>query len=200
MKKTIFTFCSIAIVCCAIFFACAKDDNSITHVTYVTQTSGGTGGNPNPNGLPSSSGYGTTTATTAASTTGSTTSGTTTSPTDTTRTHFSIDGTAAGNPTVGSPACSGSYYVTCFDGSGTPSIQITFPGTTVPAGGNYTIVSGTPSGNQCNFLLTNSTGSSSASAGTVTVTILGTSNTAAFTSIACSGSGGSHVVSGAIKY
>ena len=207
MKKTIFTFFSIAVVCCAIFFACAKDDNSITHVTYASQSSGGTGGNPNPNGLPSSSGYGSTTATTAAttgattgSTTSSTTSGTTTSPTNTTTTNFTIDGTAAGNPTASSQSQLGNYYVTCFDGSGTPSIQITFPGTTVPATGNYAIVSGTPSGNQCNFLLTTAAGSSSASAGTVSVTILGTSNTAAFSNIACSGGGGSHTVSGAIKY
>jgi len=205
MKKTIFTFCSIATVCCAIFFACAKDDNSITHVGYVSQTSGGstsgTGSNPNPNGLPSNSGYGSTTATTAATTTsGTTTSGTTTAPTNTTSTNFSVDGAAASNPTSNGLTQLGQYYVTCFDASNTPNIQITFPGTTAPPSGSYNITSsGTIAGTQCNFQVTTSAGTSAASSGTVIVTA-GTPNTAAFSGIVCSGAGGTHTVTGAIKY
>ena len=206
MKKTIFTFCSIATVCCAIFFACAKDDNSITHVGYVSQTSGGTtsgtGGNPNPNGLPSNSGYGSTTATTATTAT-TTTSGTTTAPTNTTTTNFSVDGTAESPSTPNAAVNGNTYVVLCSNNTGTPQIQITFPGTSAPASGNYTIVSGTvtPTGNQCNFLLTTGLGLSNASAGTVVVTA-GTSpnNTAAFGGITCTGSGGSHTVTGALKY
>jgi|ERR1700757_2287564 len=197
MKKTIFTFCSIAIVCCAIFFACAKDDNSITHVTYVSQSSGGTGGNPNPNGNPSNSGYGTTTATTS-----TTTTSTTTSSTNTTTTNFTVDGTAASSPTANGLAQSGNYFVTAFDNSGTPSIQITFPGTSAPASGAYAITTNTAiAGNQCNFSITTATGTSSASTGTVNVTAAATpSNTAVFSSIPCGGPGGAHTVTGAIKY
>jgi hypothetical protein len=204
MKKIIFTFCSIAIVCCAIFFACAKDDNNITHVTYVSQTKGGTGSNPNPNGAPSNSGYGTTTATTATTTTGSTTSttsGTTTAPTNTTTTNFSVDGSAATPSTPNAVASGGNFVILCIDNSGDPQVQITFPGTSAPISGNYTIVSGTPTGNQCNFLVTTTLGASGASAGTVVVTAATSpNNTAAFGSIACSGAGGSHTVTGAIKY
>lgn len=199
MKKTIFTFCSIAIVCCAIFFACAKDDNNITHVTYVSQTKGGTGSNPNPNGAPSNSGYGTTTATTA--TTTGTTTGTTTAPTNTTTTNFTVDGSAATPSTPNAVASGGDFVILCIDNSGNPQIQITFPGTSAPVSGNYTIVSGTPTGNQCNFLVTTTLGPSHASGGTVVVTAATSpNNTAAFGGISCTGSGGSHTVTGAIKY
>jgi hypothetical protein len=193
MKKTIFTFCSIAVVCCAIFFACAKDDNSITHVTYVSQTSSsGTGGNPNPNGVPSNSGYGTTTATTAATTT----SGTTTAPTNTTSTNFNVDGTAASSPTASGSGSSGSYIVLSMDNTGYPQVQITFPGTSAPASGSYSIITGTPNANQCDFLLTTAAGVfSSALGGSVTVTA-GAPNTVVFSNILC----GSKRVSGAIKY
>src|ERR1700749_3662512 len=103
MKKTIFTFCSIAAVCCAIFFACAKDDNSITHVTYASQTSSnGTGGNPNPNGLPATSGTGVTTP----ATTGSTTSATIT-PVVNSVTLTTSSGPATG--TITNQSCNSTY-------------------------------------------------------------------------------------------
>jgi hypothetical protein len=146
MKKTIFTACSIAIVCCAIIMACTKNDsNTITHVGYASQM--GTGGNPNPNQIPATSGYGTTTATTG-STTAGTTSGTTTSTTNTTTTapygSMTYSGTAIPSTTVGfvsSTAC-GQATMTGTSASPAHTLVITFA--SAPAVGTYTIVSSNP--------------------------------------------------------
>jgi hypothetical protein len=183
MKKTVFTFCSIAVVCCAIFFACAKDDNSITHVGYVSRTSGGsssgTGGNPNPNGVPSNSGYGTTTGTTAAATTtsGTTTAGTTTTGTTVTSPYGSISYNSSTVGFVSSTAC-GSATMSGTSSAPVNTLNITFANP--PAVGNYNIISFSP---------TNSTDVSVAYdgtfavSGTVVVTSSGGKFTATFTNV-----------------
>jgi len=196
MKKTIFTICSIALVCCTIIISCTKDSTSgETQVGYYSQGPHASGTNPNPN--PTGQPYQTPTVVP----TPTTTTTNTTVTTNTTTTNFSVDGAAANNPTASGFASSPNFIVEGVDGSGTPSIQITFPGTSAPASGVYIIVGGTPTGNQCNFLLSTAAGSSTASAGTVVVTAAASpNNTASFTSISCSGGGGSHTVSGAFKY
>jgi len=139
------------------------------------------------------------TTTPPATTSTSSTTGTTTAPSNTTTTNFTVDGTAASNPTSSGNANFGPYTVSAFDNSGAPSIQITFPGTVAPASGSYVItIANNPTAGHCNFLLTTGAGNSS-SATTGTVTVVGLD--AYFTNIVCSaGTAGTHTVTGNIKY
>ncbi|MFI5141237.1 MAG: hypothetical protein ACHQII_02675 [Bacteroidia bacterium] len=193
MKKTIFTFCSITVVCCAIFFACAKDDNSITHVTYVTQSTGGTGGNPNPNGNPSNSGYGTTTATTA---------GTTTSNSITPTSNLTINGSATSMKSTGA-AVSGYYQITTKPATGTasnPQVALVFPTLGVPPTASYNAVGAPPVTGQCQFTFTDASGNpGSPSTGSVSVTA-GTPNSCTFSNIVCTCSGTTYTLSGTFQY
>ena len=193
MKKTIFTFCSIAIVCCAIFFACAKDDNSITHVTYVSQTSGGTGTNPNPNGAPSNSGYGTTTATTAATTTSNTT---TTTPPST----LTINGTPTTLTGQGAPV-SGYYQVTAKPSTGTnPQLALVFATLAAPPTGSYNVVNTPPATGQCQFNFTDTNGVlGSPMAGSVSVTA-GSPNACTFSNLVCTCGANTYTLSGTVNY
>jgi hypothetical protein len=188
MKKTIFTICSVALVCCAVIMSCNKDDYNGTQVGYASQPGYGGGNNPNPNGLP----YTTPTVATT-----STTPTPTVATTNTTTTNFTVDGTSESNPTASGAANGGNFVV--LGASGSVIIQLTFPGTSAPATGTYNITSGTPTGNECGFILTDG-GSFSAASGVVNVTAAASpSNTATFSSILCSGSS-AHTVSGTIKY
>lgn len=176
MKKTIFTFCSIAVVCCAIFFACAKDDNSITHVSYASQNGNGTGGNPNPNGLPSSSGYGT--ATTSGSTTSSTssTSGTTTGTTPVVNSVTITTSSGPATSTITGQTCGSTYM----NGNGTAQIgTISLSFSTAPAAGTYNVVSNNPGATD---VLVSDNGNY-ASGGTVTITVVNGKNYATFNNV-----------------
>ena len=196
MKKTIFTFCSIAIVCCAIFFACAKDDNSITHVGYVTQTSGGTtsgtGSNPNPNGLPSNSGYGTTTATTAATTTSATT---TTTPPST----LTINGTPTTMTSQGAPV-SGYYQVTTKPSGTNPQVVLVFATLAAPPTGSYNVINTPPTTGLCQFNFTDVNGiSGSPMAGSVSVTA-GSPNVCTYSNLVCTCGANTYTLSGTCNY
>ena len=198
MKKTIFTFCSVAIVCCAIFFACAKDDNSITHVSYAAQNGNGTGNNPNPNGLPSNSGYGTTTATTAASTSGSTTSstaGTTTSSTTTTSGSgsFTANGTTY-TLTMNCGLNGGAYFVT--GTSGSTQLEVAFASQPT-ASGTY-IASQFPSGTtNCQVqVVIGGTQYFGTGTGNVTVTVTGGVVSVSFTNLVLSSGSNNLTITG----
>lgn len=198
MKKSIFTICSIAAVCCAIFFACAKDDNSITHVGYTSQTSGGTtsgtGGNPNPNGNPSSSGYGTTTATTAATTTSGTT---TTTPGST----LTINGTANSTMKSTGAAVSGYYQLVTKPSSGNnPSVTMVFATLAAPPTGSYNVINVPPATGQCQFNFTDASGNSgSPMAGSVSVTT-GSPNVCTFSNLVCTCGATTYTLSGTFNY
>ena len=119
----------------------------------------------------------TSTTTSTSSTTGTTSA--TTAPSNTTTTNFTVNGTAAQYPGCTGTSNSPNYVVVGADNSYTNVIQITFPGTTTPANGTYTITVGTnPTAGHCGFLFNNST---SATAGTVTVV----GKDAYFTNISC---------------
>jgi len=184
MKKTIFTFSAIAIVCSAIFFACAKDDNSAVHTTYVSQSSGGTGTNPDPNHT----------------NTLTTTPNSSVTPTNTT-TNFTVDGAAAVSPTAsGSVNSSNFFQILSLNNTASTSIQIVFSNANAPATGAYNIVSAAPGANQCQFILTTSGSNvSTASSGVVNITTGSPLNTASFTGIICTGSS-NHTATGTIKY
>jgi hypothetical protein len=192
MKKTIFTICSIALACCAVIMSCTKDSTSgETQVGYYSQGPNGSGTtvNPNPNGTPYS------TPTVVATTTTTTTN--TTVTTNTTTTNFTVDGTAESNPSASGAANGGSFVV--LGASGSIIIQITFPGTSAPSTGTYNITSGTPTGSECGFILTDG-GTFTAASGVVNVTAAASpGNTATFSGILCSGSS-AHTVSGTVKY
>ncbi|MHB8259469.1 MAG: hypothetical protein ACYDCN_01420 [Bacteroidia bacterium] len=154
MKKTIFTICSIALVCVAIIMSCAKDDNSIKHVGYASQTGYGGGHNPNPNGLP----YTTVTTTT-----------TTPPPT----TYGSITPSTGGTTSfTTSPTCSSTIWTGT---SGTNNLTITF--VSVPTPISYIIVPSSPTSGQ----VTLSYNGTAATSGTVTVAASGATSTASFT-------------------
>ena len=144
------------------------------------------------------------TTTTATTTTTSTTSSTSTTstPSNTTTTNYSVDGTAAVNITVRANASNPFYVIGATPTSAYPSLQIAFSGTVAPTSGTYTIVSGSPAAGQCSFsLVPSSSGTSLASSGVVTVTAATSpGNTVAFSSISCTGTGGTHTVTGALKY
>ena len=120
-----------------------------------------------------------TTTTTPTTTSTSSTTGTTTAPSNTTTTNFTVNGTAAQSPGCTGTSNSPNFVVVGSDNTYTNVIQITFPGTTTPANGTYTISLGTnPTANHCGFLYNNST---SATAGTVKVV----GKDAYFTNISC---------------
>lgn len=189
MKKTIFTFCSIALVCCAIIFACKKDDNSATHVGYASQM--GTGTNPDPNHN---------------STSGVTTS-TTTVPTNTnanvpTTTSFTVNGTAAQSAGAGETPGSGIYDVAITDAT-LGKINIDF--NAKPTAGTYTINNNIPIANlQCEFgYLTPSSVSTAPSSGVVHVAVSSGLTTVYFSNIVCldgSSPPNSYTVSGSIRF
>jgi hypothetical protein len=195
MKKTIFTISSIALVCCAIMMSCSKDNtNGEYHVGYYAQPGSAPGStlttvNPNPNGTP----YAPVTPTTSTTNT--------TVTTNTTTTNFTVDGTSAASPTTSGLPSGGNFIVLAIANTSDPQIQITFPGTSAPATGSYTITNGTPTGNQCGFLLTTTVGVYTAASGIVSVTAAASpGNTATFSGIICSNSGVNHIASGTIKY
>jgi hypothetical protein len=202
MKKTIFTTCSIALVCCAIIMACSKTDNdNITHVGYAVQM--GTGKNPNPNQTPATSGYGTTTSTTSSTTTTGTTAGTTAGTTTSTNTvtpvgTFTANGTAYTASTKGINAA-GNYEIDAVASSG-PSISIGFFTSTAPTSGAYSIVGLPATASQCQFSYTDaSTTLGVSSAGTVNITT-GSPNSATFSGIVCVCGSTTYTISGTIQY
>jgi hypothetical protein len=165
MKKTIFTICSVLTVCAVIVMSCQKEDTTAKKVYYNTQPGYSTGGNPNPNGTPSSSGGGVSaTSSSSSSGTASTGSSCTNAMTYGSATCTSVS--AAGGVVSGT-------YKLVHSGS-CIQVQITFPGGAVPASGSYSIPG------QCTFL--DATNSVSATGGTVTVTT-GTPNKVTYSSI-----------------
>ncbi len=188
MKKTLFTICSIALVCCAIIMSCTKDDNSIKHVGYAVQSGYGTGNNPNPNGLPYVPPVNSHTNTpTPKDTSGSVSinGGTAFSLKDHGSNSFGFYGIA------GAPASGGSN----------PSLSIDFSSISAPTSGTYTIVSSGPSAGQCQFNFTDALGiAGSASTGTVSVSV-GTSNsTCSFSSIICVCGSTTYTLTGSLHY
>jgi hypothetical protein len=123
-------------------------------------------------------------------------------------TYFTVDGVPANNPNSAGNANASTltYVVFAEDNSGYPQVTITFPHTTIPTGGTYSIVTTNPAtgaGLRCNFILTEIGGNvASASSGTVSITTVSThSYEVVFNSITCVGSlAGTHVVSGTIGY
>jgi hypothetical protein len=179
MKKTVFTICSITAVCCAIVFSCTKDDNSITHVTYVSQA--GTGTNPDPNH-------------TANSTSGATTS---TTNTNTANTSGSLSINGSSKSTTDNTSVSGGNYVLKGVVSGVGTVKITFTGTVAPTSGSYNIVSSSPTATDCMFSYFDANlNSYPASSGTVTVTT-GTPNVCTFSSINCAST---YTLTGTLHY
>ena len=128
---------------------------------------------------------------------------TTSNPINTTVTNFTVDGTAASNPTQNYNNSTGNYLVTGLDGSHQyPQIQLIFPGTSSPVSGSYAITNtngASPAAGQCELILVNTSGSFPASSGNVTVSA-GTSNSAYFSNITCSGSGSTHTVTGNVRW
>jgi hypothetical protein len=167
MKKTIFTFSAIAVVCGAVFLACSKDDNSATHVGYASQN--GTGNNPDPNHTSTTSGL-----TTAGSTTSSTSTNTTPPAV------YSVTLTTGSGPvssTVTS-VCAGSSMYGSSSNSLIGSINISFPAT--PTAGSYNVVSSNPVAGQ---VLVSYNGSNYASSGTVSIAVVGGKNVATFNNV-----------------
>lgn len=123
-------------------------------------------------------------------------------------TSFSVDGVLANQPNSAGSANStaSTFIVTGIDYSGYPQITITFPHTTTPTGGTYSIVSTNPNtgfGLKCNFALTQIGGNvSPATSGTVSISTVSThSYEVVFSNISCSSlSAGTHMVSGTIGY
>ena len=136
-------------------------------------------------------------------TTTNSTSSTSGVPINTSVTNFTVDGVAASNPTQLYNNSTGNYAVTGLDGSHQfPQIQLIFPGTSSPASGTYAIVNtngASPAAGQCELFLVNASGSYPASSGNVNVAA-GTSSSANFSNITCSGSGNTHTVTGNVKW
>jgi len=174
MKKTIFTFCSVAVVCGAIFLACSKDDNSATHVGYASQN--GTGNNPDPNHTNTTSGVTTSGSTTG--TTGSTTSSTSTNTT--TPTTYSITLTTSSGPatgTISSSFCGGTaMYGTCSN-TQIGSLTVTF--SAAPSAGSYNVVPSSPASGQAMV----SYNGNYATGGTVSISVVGGKNVATLNSV-----------------
>jgi hypothetical protein len=189
MKKTLFTICSVALVCCAIIMSCTKDDNSATHVGYASQPGYGTGNNPNPNGLP----YQTPTVSPTNTTTPKDTAGS-----------ISINGGSAfslhdnGNNSIG---FYGIYGKPASGSSSNPSVSITFATSSAPTSGTYTIISTFPSTGQCNFNFTDAGGNSgSAAAGTVSITAGSPNSTCGFSNIICVCGANTYTLTGTLYY
>ena len=135
--------------------------------------------------------------TTTTSTTGST-------GVNTSFTNFSIDGGAVSNVVRGADTLP---YMQAISTSSAPELQITFNSsyrnTSTPPTGNYPIVptSSAISNTQCQFLLVTSAGYFYASSGSVNVTKAASpNNVVSFSNIVCTGTAGTHTVSGAIRY
>ncbi len=171
MKKTVFTICSVLTVCAVIIMSCQKEDNTAKKVYYNTQSGYATGGNPNPNGTPSSS-------TGVAAASGTASSGTASTGTSCTNA-MTVNSVAATSVSSAGGVVSGTYKLV-HSGS-LIQIQITFPGGAVPATGTYLCVAAAPTGNQCVFV--DATNSTTAAGGAVTVTT-GTPNKVTYSSIA----------------
>lgn len=164
MKKALFTISSIAVVCVAIIMSCTKDDTGNTGVTYKALTKNGTGGNPNPNGLPYT--------TTSGVTTSGTTTGNNPNPnygnvTLSNSTTFSI---------TNGPSCNNTTW-TGNDG-GNNTIALTF--VTAPNAGTYSVVTTSPAANQV-YVTYNAT--NIAQSGSIVVAASGSAFTATFTGI-----------------
>ena len=155
MKKTVFTICSVLTVCAVIIMSCQKEDTSAKKVYYNTQPGYSTGGNPNPNGTPSSSSG---VAVSATSSSGTATTGSTCTNA------MTVNSVAATSVSAAGGVVSGNYKIV-HSGS-LIQVTITFPVASVPTGGSYTIVGSGPVGMQCTF----SDGTNMAAGGTVTVT------------------------------
>ena len=165
MKKTIFTLSAIVVVCVGIIMACSKDDNSITHVGYAAQAGYGTGHNPNPNGLPSTSGYGT-----------ATTGGSSTTPPNYSATLNLSSGPVTGSVT--STTCAGTgMYGTCSN-TQIGTITVSFPSAPV-AGTTYSVVPSLPAGNQALVSCNGYTGTG----GTVSISVVNGKNVATITNV-----------------
>lgn len=172
MKKTVFTFSAIAIVCGTIFFACSKDDNSATHVGYASQN--GTGTNPDPNHTNTTSGVTTAGTTTSGSTTGSTTS------TNTTTTAATVTLTTSSGPATGtitSSTCGTNTMNGTCNNTLISNISLSFSG--APSLGSYNVVPNAPTAGQ---VLVSYNGNY-ASAGSVLITVSNGKNVATFVNI-----------------
>ncbi len=148
MKKTIFTICSIITVCALVIMACKKDDDSAKKVSYANQTTYGTGGNPNPNGLPSTTAVATTSSTgTVAPTYGSFNDGTTKTFTSSTACgSATMQGTYSGGTVIlqfPAPPTAGTYTLVTSGAVGNQVVMIAF-GATCNAGGIITVTGTTP--------------------------------------------------------
>lgn len=164
MKKTVFTICSVLTVCAIIIMSCEKsDDPNMKKVYYNTQSGYSTGGNPNPNGTPSTSSSG------VATSSGTSSSGTATTGTSCTNA-MTVNSVAATSVSAAGGIVAGTYKLV-HSGS-LLQIQITFPGGAIPASGSYSIPG------QCTF----SDGSNTAASGVVTVTT-GTPNKVTYSGI-----------------
>ncbi len=122
-------------------------------------------------------------------------------------TNFSVDGIPANYPnSAGSPNNSAStFIVNAIDNSGYPQITVTFPHTTTPTSGTYSIVTTNPNtgiGLRCNFILTLAGNyTATPTSGTVSISTVSThSYEVVFNNLSCTGSAGTHVVSGTIGY
>ena len=171
MKKSIFTICSVLVVCAVIIMACEKEDTSAKKVYYNTQPGYSTGGNPNPNGTPSSSTGGIATASSSSSSGTASTGSTCTNA-------MTVNSVACTSVSAAGGVVSGTYKLV-HSGS-CIQVQITFPGGSVPASGTYAIVAGAPTGLQCSFL--DATNTVNATGGSVVVTA-GSPNKVTYSSV-----------------
>jgi len=125
-------------------------------------------------------------------------------------TTVTVDGNAVSSMTATTSSNSTEYLI---DGSctttstmGYPFIYITFPGTTTPTAGTYTIspysALNMPAASHCYVQYNPSfsgNGSYTASSGVVNIA-LGTPNTAYFVNVVCTNTVGSHTVTASLKY
>src|SRR6185312_6068957 len=132
-------------------------------------------------------------------TTTKTTGSTTTVNTNTTTTNLSVDAVdIAGMGATGNSNNAGEYQLYGSAATGYPNVNITFANT-APSGTYNISSSAAPASGYCYFnYFSNITNSSSASSGVVTV-VSGSPRTAIFTNVVCSGSAGTHTLTGAFK-
>ena len=140
-------------------------------------------------------------------TTPATTSTSSTTGTNTNVTSLTIDGSAVSGITVqGGPNSTEYQLYGSNPNTLYPEIELTFPGTSVPSG-TYAIspsnISVAPAAGHCYFVDVAgfSAGSTyTANSGVVTVTAGTPSNTAVFNGIVCTGTSGSHTITGVFKF
>lgn len=187
MKKTLFTICSIAIVCCTIIMSCTKnDDQTIKHVGYANQSGYGTGNNPNPNGLP----YITPTVTPTNTITPRDTAGS-----------ISINGGSNFSLHDNGNNSFGFYSISGKPSSGVnPSVSINFSTVAAPVSNSYSIVA-SPSVGQCSFSFTDAGGNiCAANAGTVSISVGSPNSICSFSGVICTGSTTTYTLSGTLHY